>query len=573
MGLSSSLQIGRSGLLASQTGIEVTGNNLANITTRGYHRQSVSLSPGKSHELQRGIFLGQGVEVQQVLRHVDEALEGRIRGGIADQAYSQTSLELLSQIEAVHNELTDIDLSSQLSAFFNEFGALAANQGDPGQRSLVIQAGQSLSSFVTNLRSNLVDQLKQLDKTIGNQAIAANDLLDQLASINLVISKAEKGAGGAFGLRDERDSLLAELSQYMDISTIEQSSGSIDIYVGSLPVLLNNTNRGVMLRQTTVNNQPQIDLVIKDDNSVLQITSGSLAALENGRQQDVDNAITVLDNFVSQLIFQVNRIHSQGQNFQNPDFPDVAGVQAVTGTAQASDPNAVLNDPLAGLAFTPQHGSFKLHLTQESTGQRDTTQINIDLDGITPASDTTLTSLAASINAVANVTASVTADGRLQITANNNFKVSFSEDSSDVLATLGINTFFSGSNATDIDVNATLGSINAALDHISGDNTNAEALAGLRDLSISGPPINGVSLTEFWNNHIQDYAVRTGQAQQQLEADTIVRDNLEAQQQSVSGVNADEEAINLLIYQRAYQGSARFLSVVDELIQTLLNLL
>ncbi len=568
MGLSGSLQIGRSGLLASQVGIEVTGNNLANVNTRGYHRQSTTLVPTRSHQLQRGVFLGQGVQVQQVVRHVDDALENRIRSGIADQSYSLARQTLLGQIEAIQNELSDIDLSTQLSEFFNAFSELANTPEDNGVRTVVVQKGQTLASFIRDLRNDLTQQLIQTDEALDAAAVAADDLVSRIAQVNLEITQTERGAGGAHGLRDKRDALLAELSELIDISTVEHSTGSVDVFVGSLPILLNNENRGIQLRKETVNGQVQIDVVISDDGSVLQATAGRLAALVDGREKDINNAIGVLDQFASELIFQINRVHSQGQALD--------GFSSVTGTSQTIDPNLALNDPAAGLAFTPTHGSFQIHVTQVSTGQRDTSTINIDLDGIAPATDTSLTSLAGSISAVANVTATVTPDGRLQIASDaNDFKISFSDDSSGALAALGINTFFSGADATDIQVNAVIhqdpGKINTALGHIPGDNQTALALAGVRQQGVSS--LNGFSLTEFWNRHVQDYAVRTAQAQEQLEADTIVRENLEAQQQGISGVNSDEEAINLLMFQRAYQGSARFIGVVDELLETLLALL
>ena len=568
MGLTSSLQIGRSGLLASQTGIEVTGNNLSNVTTRGYHRQSATLAATRSHEIQRGIFLGQGVEIQQIVRHVNEALEGRIRNGIADQSFSLAEQGLLEQIEAIQNELSDIDLTTYLNEFFNAWSELANTPEDNAVRTVVVQQGQSLAAFIQTLRGDLTDQRTQLDNAIDNAAIATDDLLTRIAAINIEISKAESGSGGAHGLRDQRDALLTELSGFLEISTVEQSTGAVDVFVGSLPIILNNVNRGIALEKESVNGKLEIDVIIEADGSSLNPTSGQLAALFLGRDQHLGNAIDVLDQFASQLIFEVNKIHSQGQAV-NP-------TSSITGTVRAEDPTALLNDPASGLDFVPTHGSFQLHLTQGSTGQRNTSTINIDLDGINAASDTTLNSLAAAINSVANVNAIVTPDGRLQISGStNDFQISFSDDSSGVLAAVGINTFFSGSDATDIQLNAVVqsdpGKITTAQEHVLGDNRSALAMADLREQGVAS--LNGFSLSEFWNRHIQDYAVRTAQAQQKLDADTIVRENLEAQQQSLSGVNTDEEAINLLVFQRAYQGSARFLSVVDELLQTLLALL
>ena len=119
MSLGGALQIGRTGLLASQAAIEVAGNNLANLATRGYHRQRVTLVPMRAQQLQDGIFIGRGVQIQQIIRQVDEALEGRLRTGIADESRSLAHQEVLSQIEAIHNEFSGIDLSTHLGAFFN----------------------------------------------------------------------------------------------------------------------------------------------------------------------------------------------------------------------------------------------------------------------------------------------------------------------------------------------------------------------------------------------------------------------------------------------------------------------
>jgi flagellar hook-associated protein 1 len=82
--------------------------------------------------------------------------------------------------------------------------------------------------------------------------------------------------------------------------------------------------------------------------------------------------------------------------------------------------------------------------------------------------------------------------------------------------------------------------------------------------------LNNLSLTQKWNAHVEQFAVRQAQARQQLQSNSVVREGLSSQQQSISGVNADEEAIDLISYQRAFQASARFLTVIDEMFQTLI---
>jgi flagellar hook-associated protein 1 FlgK len=568
MGLTTSLHVGRSGLIASQTGIELAGVNLANVATKGYHRQTMGQAPLDGQEVQRGIFIGRGVQIQQIVRHIDESLELRIRSSISDQSGALERHELLGQIESIENELTDNDLSSNLSAFFGAWSELANSPEDQSLRTLVVEQGKSLATFVRGLRGDLVDLRNKVDGAIDDVASTVSDLLGRIEGVNEQIVELEAGGGGASGLRDQRDSLLSELSQHLDISTVEQGSGSVDVFVGSLPIVLNGKSRGVELKREVVNGEVEVSLVIKEDQSELETTKGSLGALVSSREEDLVNAIDTLDRFAQGLIYEVNRIHSEGQGLK--------GFDSITGTSKVSDPAAALNSDAAGLAFPPSHGSFQVHVTQKSTGQRTTSVIRVDLDGINGVGDTTLQSLAADLDGLSNVSATITADGRLQIgVESGDFEVSFSDDSSGALASLGINTYFTGSDANDIDVSALVDDdpsfLAAGRGHVAGDNRGALALAGLRDEDLEG--LDGVSLTEYWSRHVEEYAARTARAGLDEQASSVVRDNLEAQQQSVSGVNSDEEAINLLAFQRAYQGSAKFLSVVDEVMQTLLSLL
>ena len=571
MGLSGALQVGRSGLLTSQAALQVTGHNLANVGTQGYHRQTVSLAPAGSSRIGNDAFVGRGVQLQAITRQINEALEARLRGSIADQSGSLAQHELLSQIESLQNELSGADLSTQLGAFFNSWSQLANNPQDLSLRTLVMEEGANLANFVQTLRGDLAAMRGQIDKSAKDAAAEVDNLLSQIEQVNgrIALAGGHGGSSGtaAAGLMDQRDALLSQLSQYLDISTVTQESGVTDVFVGSLPIILNGKSRGVELRTQTVDGDLQIDLVIGDDKSPLDLSSGRLGAMVSFRKGEMQAAMDTLDQFASELIWQVNRVHSSGQGLD--------GMSQITGSYQVLDDTLALNDPAAGLDFAPSHGSFQIHVTQKSTGQRVTSTINVDLDGINPGSDTTLAGLVADLDAVGNVTATITSDGRLQIAADGqDFEIGFSDDSSGALAALGVNTFFTGGDAYDIAVNPVIQQqprlLAASGNHLPGDNGNALALAALRDQPFDS--LQGLSLSGFWNRHIEDYAIRTSQAKQKVDADTIVRENLEQQQQQLSGVNPDEEAVNLIQYQRAYQASARFISSVDELMATLINM-
>ena len=568
MGLTSALQIGRSGLLTAQSAIELAGNNLANVATRGYSRQEMVIVPAGVTQLSTGNFIGRGVQLEQIVRRTNESLTSRIRGGVADQAGSLVRQDVIGQLEALQNELTGIDLSTHLNDFFNAFGDLSNQPLDSSLRSLVLQRGETLATFIRDLHEGLTDVREQLDGQIRNTTAAANDLLNQIEQINGQISQTEGGAGGAHGLRDQRDQLLGELAKYLDISVVEQSSGVVDISVGSTPIMLNGKSRGVELRIESVEGQLHHSIAVSTDSSTLNANSGELGALIDLREDTIDGAMATLDDFTRQLIYQINRVHSGGQGSQ--------GFSSITGDTKVLDATVALNDADAGLAFAPQHGSFQVHVTQKSTGQRVTTTINVDLDGINAATDTTLTSLAASINTATNISSSVTPGGKLQLAVDSaDFEITFSDDTSGALASLGINTFFAGSDSFDVAINphlkANVGLLAAGQGNIAGDNHNAIALSELREARFS--ELGGLSLTDVWSRHVEGIAIELDLANRQVEADTVVRDSLEAQQQNVSGVNADEEAINLLSFQRLFQASAKFLSVLDEMFDVILNVI
>ncbi len=568
MSLTSALSIGRSGLAANQAALEVAGNNLANASNPGYTRQSAVLAANGGVEVQQGIFIGTGVKLQQIARNVDTALESRLRAAIGDEQAAIAKHDLLSQLEAITNDLSDTGLSSRLNQFFDAFSELANNPTETSLQTLVVREGASLSGYVQGLRGDLVQARNQLDDQIRAQVKQADSLLDQIAGLNSEVAFAEGGAGGANALRDERDQLINELSKLLDVSTVEQSTGATDVFLNGVPLVLAGQSRGIKTQFATATGGStlEIELRLKDDGTFLSADSGTIGSLIDIRAADMVPAIETLDQFAGALIEQVNRIHSGGQGS--------ALHESLIGEVQVDDPAAALTHADAGLAFVPEHGSFQLHVTQKSTGTRTTRQIDVDLDGIGGA-DMSLNDLSAAIDAVANVSSAVTVDGRLQITGDSaDFEFSFSDDSSGALAALGVNTFFAGSDATDI---ATTGLVNddpsfvaARTDHTPGGNDAALAIADLRERGLAD--LGGLSLTQLWAQHIEDYAVRTSEADQNVSSSGTVVESLTAQREAVSGVSVDEEAINLLAYQRAYQGSARFLSVVDELMETLIGM-
>jgi len=566
MSLIGALNIGKSALAAQQAAIQVTGNNISNAGNADFTRQNAQVLPQKDTQLRPGIFVGNGINLASVQRQIDEALQGRLRGSISDSESADATQQWLGRIEAVFNELSDEDLSTQLSQFFNSWSNLANKPQDIGLRQVVIQNGQSVATWISNLRGDLGNLQVDIDNRLKALTANADQLAGQVAELNGQIVTAEGGSGGqANALRDQRDAVLKQLSQLMDIKTIPQDNGVVNVYVGSAPLVINTDNRGVGLRQETIGGNLQSTVIIKADNSAMKLTSGQLGALSQVRSGSINQVIGQMDDLAHNLIFELNKLHASGQGLQ--------GFSTVMATGVVSDSTKALNDPASGLKFTPVNGSFVVHVKQKSTGLSTSTLMQVDLDGLN-ANDTSLDALTAGLDAITGVAATVVG-GQLKISAeSDNVEIGFSQDSSGILSALGINTFFSGSNARDIAVNDTIKStpalLAAAKNGESADNQTARAIADLEGKSLAS--LNNTSFKERYQAMVNGVAVSAAGAKSNAEAARVVSQTLQTQREALSGVSLDEEAINLMRQQRAFQAAARLVSAIDEMMRTVLQM-
>lgn len=578
MGLTSALRIGQTALSASQLGVQVTGNNMANMATPGYARRSLLLSPLESADPLQRFQAGAGVTPESLTRVIDEAVIARLRGQIARERETNQTLESLSALEAAIGELSETGLTSQLTEFFGAWSdrsTLVASDG------VVVQQAQTLVSSVRRMRDDLVQQKVQTDGLLDTLVPRVDDLLTQVADINKNVARAQVAGGDTSSLRDQRDRVLDELAALIDVDTVERESGAVDVYVGSTPMVLAGESRGIELRRQSVDGRVEVTLRARADGAELPVRSGQVGALLKARDNAVGATIERLDQLAAELIYQTNKIHATATG---PDgLREATSQLRMPPNDRALPLNSPGNSSTADLPFEISNGSFLVHIKNPSTGVSEATRITVDLDGLgddsaaTTLDDTSLEAIRQALDDVEGLQADFTPDGRLRVRGENGAKFSFSEDSSGLLGAIGMNAFFEGTSAEDIAVRSDIADDPTRLNvgRIGSDGEfreNAAALdmAKLQDAGFEA--LGDQGLNGFWTTVAGNVGAQVDAALTNAEAAAVVRESIEAQRAAVSGVSLDEEAINLVTYQQAYQGAARYISVVDQLQQELLSI-
>ena len=570
--INGALQIGRSGIMTSQAALAVTGNNMANAATPSYSRQSPHLAPTQYSEVLPGQFTGTGVTMIEIVRQVDDALNGRIRTALGDSASYQVQDQALARVEAAFNELTDSDLSTRVNAFFEAWSTLQNQPQETASRSVVLQEGTSLANAIGGLRGQMTSIQDDLDAQVRFQVSEADSLAAGVARLNQQIVSTEAGrSGSSAALRDQRDDLLKQLGQIINIRTNEMEGGAVNVYVGNDPLIQYSQSRGLSYRESTDENGSALAQVVFDDNDLeMSLSSGKLHGLITARDDHVGGVLADLDTWASGLIFEVNKLHSLGAALN--------GFTSMTSAFAVDDPAEALSDmDASGLEWQVTNGVFTVNVTDAGTGTTTSTQIKVDVG--MGASDTTLTDLATALNAVSNMSASVNASNQLVITADSGFTFGFSapDDSSNatnVLAALGVNTFFSGSNGNDMALRSDLVGhprmLVASANGMAGNGQVAGAIAQLATSGVSS--FSGVSIGDHLTSLVGSIGADAKAAQDNYTAADVVLQTLEAERQSISGVSIDEEAVNMIIFQRAFQGAAQFIGIIDEMLDEVIAL-
>jgi len=587
------LSIAKDALAAQQYGIYVTGHNIANINTEGYSKQR-AVQEAKLPAPFGGVIFGRGVDTTQVIRNSDQIVENRVMQEKSD-LYSFKSMEnYMITLEAMFNENSESSLSNLIGDFWNRWHDIANNPSGTAERIVLYEYSKLLANELNELDIDLEEVRTDLTRVILAGVERVNEITTEIADLNKKISGMEIN-GSPNDLMDLRNVLCSELAQYIDIKIFEQSNRNFTIASAKGIVLVGgNDSYDLQLNGTAVEwvgSGGNVDITN-------EISKGNLGGFLEMRDEVVSQHKQNLTELTSEFIWAVNEQHSEGVGLKlfQPS-------ESATGTYTTLTTLEDLDYGAAADGYVDYTGTFSLWVGDANGENLNAVTIDLDsvLGDITAASS--LADLRDSINAqidatvyADDVTASVSASGdAIVLTAGADDTFGFSDDSSNILAALGINTFFTGSTAGGIDINSTIASdknyiaaaqIDSATGSFAtGDNTNALAIADLQydsrsisEWSYNRDPAIGntegtvtATIEEYYHSLVGTLGIEASRIERSVSFSQTMVHELEIVRDSISSVSLDEEMTQLMQYQHAYAAAAKLLSTSDEMLQTLLT--
>ncbi|WP_028572371.1 flagellar hook-associated protein FlgK [Desulfonatronum lacustre] len=694
VGVNSLLNTGKGALLAFQSAIHVTGENIANVNTPGYSRRSVRLEENPSIDYRPG-QIGTGVTAKEVIRHYDYFIERQYLDKSSTMHRWDSLHTNLRQVELLFNESIGDGLNDVMAKFWADWQNVSLRPDDMASRGQLTSTAQNMTQIINQLERDLGLFQRQMDDFIRQDVNRANELLREIAEINSRITVHDiPGQNNANALLDKRDSMVRELAGLLDIQTQDKGNGEFFVMTtaghtlvdgqnffalkfegaqafqslaagstssinfsgtsereylvevltdghanGSLPgaatyrvsldggvTWLKDDNGGqrefiTQLQDNKVtiegldiwfdagnltagdkftivpksglywyentsskmNITPQIHFNGEDNRR--RITGGSLTGYFNFRDDYIGNFREKLDSLASTMAWEVNRIHSQGAGLEK--FGQVLGTYGV------ADNDEPLSSLSSGLFYGDKLQDGSLTIWVFGSGSSGTAY-NIDFSSINPPGLTnfdptqhTLQDVQSAINnslTGTGVNASIV-DNRLQLTAatppGNTF--AFGSDSTGLLAALGINTFFDGTDARGLSINQdvfnnlsliNVGHVNGAGEINTGDNETAKAVAALQyekvNFRTSFQGKTSQTLQSFYGSLVGDVGAATSNANFNHSFNKALADDLRNRQEEISGVNLDEEMSSLIKFQHSYSAAAKLISTADQMFQTIL---
>jgi len=626
------LNIGVSGLHTAQAQLLTTSHNISNASTPGYNRQQAIASTNIPDRRGNG-FIGQGVQVSTVQRVFSQFL---FTQALQTQTQSSQLDSYYNEIKQLDNLLADTSsgLTPALHAFFNAVQDVAANPASVPSREAMLSNAEALTGRFQSMDHRFNEVRDGVNSQLTSTVDEINSLAQQIGRMNLNIQTVEGSSGGqpANDLRDQRDALVRDLGKLANVSVVRQDNGHHNVFIGNGQALVVGSET-MALKTVPSREDPQRLTVAMDlgNKTVLipehQLQGGSMGGLIAFRNETLDQAQNEFGLLALGLAQTFNNQHRLGQDLSGVlggDFFKVPEPEIMSSrdNAPASSVTATISDvsklTASDYRFDFDGSQYTLTRLTDKTSVSSTTApttaspLTLDGLGITSSSmaagehfviqptrqaaknievaisDTAKIAAAAPIRteaATSNTGTGKISAGKVDaLDTNLQQPVTLTFTSSGQFNIVGTGAAATGrpyTSGADISFNGLTVQISgepAAGDtfkieaNTSGvaDNRNALLLAGLQTKNTL------LNDTASLQSGYARLVSQIGNKTRELEVMNTAQANLLAQTdqslQSLSGVNLEEEAANLLRYQQAFQASSKVIEVSNSLFDTLLRI-
>ncbi|PWV93347.1 flagellar hook-associated protein FlgK [Pantoea ananatis] len=545
--MSSIINSAMSGLSAAQAALSTTSNNISNYTVAGYSRQTTILAEANS-TLQGKSYYGNGVNVTGVQREYDSFIAAQLRGSSATYNAANTQYSQVSNIDDLMSTSTT-NLSTAIQGFFSNMQNVVSNANDPAARQSMLSNSQGLVNQFQTQAQYLTNMQNSVNTNIASNVDQINTFTTQISNLNQQIAKLSTANGATPNdLLDQRDQLVNGLNNIVGV-TVSQQDGSYTVSMANGLSLVNgfqSTELVAMpsssdLTRTTVGYvDPQAGNVQLPESS---ITTGSLGGMLSFRSQDLDLAQNQLGQLAAAFTTSFNAVHKQGfdsNGNQGVDFFNIG-----TPTAQGDSKNTSSATLTAAWTNTSALQASNYTVSYDGTNWSATRLSDNSKTTLTPTTSGGVTTL--------------NLDG-MSLTVNG------TPNAKDSFLVKPVQNVVNG-----MSVAITSGSQIAAAAATGGesDNRNAQKLLALQDAKI----VNGnATISQAYGAMVSTVGNKT----QALKTASTTQQNVVTQltnrQQSVSGVNLDEEYANLTKYQQYYMANAQVLKTASTVFDALLSI-
>jgi flagellar hook-associated protein 1 FlgK len=627
--LSDIFQISASALQAFQAAINTTSNNIANASTPGYDVETANLTEAVP-QANGTATVGSGVEVSGITRAYSAAATTQLNNSQSSLASLTAVQNYTTQID---NDFgTNLGgLSTAIQTFYSAASTVADDPTSTASRQALLSDAQSLASSFQSASGQLNQLNTDVNSRITSDVSQINSISAAIANLNQQIETATAGSGGQAPneLLDQRDQQISNLSQLVGVTTTTQADGAVNVFIGNgQPLVLEDSSDTLKTIPNPFNaSQLEIGSSTQSGSISSQITSGDLGGLLQARSTVINPALNQIGLIATTLSQTVNAQQAQGLDLNGNQGAPIFSVGAPTATSSAANTDdttatvAVNADGLGQLSadnyvLSYRNGAYSL--TDQTTGSNvaftaggtaaaptiTANGVTITLSGTPASGDEFL--IQPTANAASSFTAVLTDPSKIAAaaavatapattnTGSGTISAATVLDSAnpDLLtpATISFTTpttySINGGAAQTLAANGriaangwqvTITGTPAAGDSFTvssnagstGDNTNALALAAGQNAGV----LNGgtVSVTGAASALITSLGSQAQQIDTAQTAQTAINTQASDQVQSISGVNLDEEAANLLQWQNAYEAAAQALTIGNSLFTTLID--